>query len=259
MSTTKNVNSEAYTEYTRLLRRLHALIRLGDDESPDGEAMRDAMDDPWRRLSELELARVRGLGADLNAIDSENLAANDSLPHDLFAFLFLEAQKNQDWNKALNLLRSFPWFFSPGKLLFLKGIFWARLEDYETALLFFEEAIDRGPAERQFVLALLQALLVLGHPIKAMDRILQISDEQPDLIPDYLVETARANRVTREEMDGLERISENFRRRRIEVEAANSERVRDLYLEAIRHMQKNNLLFITDDLTSPKDLLVFAA
>ena len=228
MSTT-HVVSTAYVDYSRLLRQLHTLIRRGADESEEGEALREAMDEPCRRIPDLELARVRGLGADLNAIGSE-ISAGESFTHlDFFNKRFQLAQDEADWDKALDLLRSNPSRFSPARLLFLKGIFWARLEDYETALDFFEEAIHRGPAERQFVIALLQTLFVLGRPSEAIDRILRISETEPDLVPQSLIEMASADRADREVMDALKTMPEDFSEKWIEAEPANLEMISDLF------------------------------
>src|SRR5579875_981590 len=119
--------SESYIEYTHLLRRLHDLIRRGEDETEEGDALRDAMDGPWSRLTEADLIRVRNLGADLNSIDAAQPRAGEDIPIELFDHLFREAQTQHDWSKALALLRAHPEFFTPSKLLFLKGIFWARL------------------------------------------------------------------------------------------------------------------------------------
>jgi hypothetical protein len=68
MSTLTPTLSEPYIEYTRLLRQLHALIRRGEGDTEEADELRDAMDEPWSRLTEQELVLVRSLGADLNAI-----------------------------------------------------------------------------------------------------------------------------------------------------------------------------------------------
>jgi hypothetical protein len=68
MSTPAPTLSESYVEYTRLLRQLHALISRGEGDTEEADELRDAMDEPWNRLTEQELALVRSLGADLNAI-----------------------------------------------------------------------------------------------------------------------------------------------------------------------------------------------
>jgi len=259
MSATMEMLSEAYTEYTRLLRQLHALIRRGEDESVEGDELRDAMDEPWRRLTEPELARVRGLGADLNAIGSENPSPEEAILQELFAYLFSQAQQDQDWTKALSLLRSYPWFFPPDKLLFLKGIFWARLGDFESALVLFEEATNLGSAEPDCVFALLQTLCILGRLIDAIDRIIVISKKYPHLIPPALLDNAKGFVADRQELLRLDRLSGELRMRRIEAEAVRSERVRERFLRFFRETQKGHLPFPTDAFTRPEELAVFAA
>src|SRR5215207_4399158 len=64
-----------YLTVVRALREMHRLSSLGLFESPEAEEIRDAMDEAWQALTEVEQERLRGLSADLNAL-SEN-ASND--------------------------------------------------------------------------------------------------------------------------------------------------------------------------------------
>lgn len=202
--------SGLYVEYTRLLRQLHALIRRGEDETEDGDGLRDAMDEPWSRLTEAELVRVRNLGADLNSIDPANGRAGEEIPFELFDHLFREAQINRDWSKALALLRAHPEFFEPSRLLFLKGIFWARLGDFESALVFLEEAVRLVPTDPAPALALIQALAVLGRLDEAMDLIIDISSKREGIIPDDLVREAKEDRADKEALNELKALSEKL-------------------------------------------------
>ena len=49
-------------EYARLLRRLHSL----DPDSPEADEVREAMDEPWYRMTPAQRERVRGLASGLN-------------------------------------------------------------------------------------------------------------------------------------------------------------------------------------------------
>ena len=45
--------------YMQLLRSLHKLIRRGRADSPEADAVRHRMDDPWKHLTSHEVALVR--------------------------------------------------------------------------------------------------------------------------------------------------------------------------------------------------------
>ncbi len=60
--------SSDYRVIVRGIRELHRLTLEGMDESPEADAVRDAMDTPWEALSESERMRVNGLSADLYSI-----------------------------------------------------------------------------------------------------------------------------------------------------------------------------------------------
>lgn len=49
----------------RGIRELHRLEADGRDESPDADAIRDALDGPWRALTDGERERLRDLSASL--------------------------------------------------------------------------------------------------------------------------------------------------------------------------------------------------
>jgi hypothetical protein len=55
--------SPDYAEYERLLLKLHDLMTQGKGDSEEADAIRDAMDDPWNRLTAVEAARASGLSA----------------------------------------------------------------------------------------------------------------------------------------------------------------------------------------------------
>jgi hypothetical protein len=51
----------ALVEYSDLLRKLASL----SNDSPEADAVRDKMDEPWRRMTPLERRLARGLSASL--------------------------------------------------------------------------------------------------------------------------------------------------------------------------------------------------
>lgn len=58
----------AVGNYLSLLRRLHELIRSGDDETADGEALRDSMDQPAETLTTEEIECLNGISADFYSL-----------------------------------------------------------------------------------------------------------------------------------------------------------------------------------------------
>ena len=68
-----------YQAVIRALLQIHRLWVDGKGESPEADAIRDAMDGPWSRLSDSERERVRGLSEDLNSINDPALSDEDVL------------------------------------------------------------------------------------------------------------------------------------------------------------------------------------
>src|SRR5437016_6606283 len=62
------VMSPNYRAFVRGIRALHRLAISGQDESPEADTVRDAMDVPWEALSEIERKRASGLSEDLYSI-----------------------------------------------------------------------------------------------------------------------------------------------------------------------------------------------
>ncbi len=54
----------AFVEYVELLNELHVLIETGLGESPEADAIRDRMDEPWRHLTKEEIAEIDRMSAE---------------------------------------------------------------------------------------------------------------------------------------------------------------------------------------------------
>ena len=57
--------SPDYLAFVHCVRELHRLACEGLDDSPEADAIRDAADDPWEALTEVERERACGLSEDL--------------------------------------------------------------------------------------------------------------------------------------------------------------------------------------------------
>lgn len=68
-----------YQSVIRSLLQIHRLWVVGKGESPEADAIRDAMDGPWNLLSDAERERARGLSEDLNSINDPTLSDEEIL------------------------------------------------------------------------------------------------------------------------------------------------------------------------------------
>lgn len=143
MAVADQTKSDAFAESVRLLRDLHFLTIAGKDESPEADAIRDAMEMPWWRLSALEQERVSGLSGDLYTLGEvdRSTTPTSSGGHQLLD----SAVQAGDWDRALAILRENEDQITSSQAAALRGIAWDRLGHPEVAVLFFEEATRLEP------------------------------------------------------------------------------------------------------------------
>ena len=259
MATTSERLSHTYFLLGKLQRQLHELIRDGKDESDEGEALRDTMDEPWYAMSDFERDLSRGLGADLNALLPDCPARPVTISHQEFSTQFAEAQAHGDWVTALDLLRTNAHFVEPAYLSYLRGIFWARLEDFESALVFFENAVQQKEPKPEYAYTLIFTYLVLGQFNRATSRILSIAGARPDLLPDPIVAGAQEHVQIEAELDVLDCNSDDARRNRLEADRLLCLELQQAVLELLRGQNDGRLPFATDETRSSEGLIRFAA
>jgi hypothetical protein len=97
-----------YRRYEQLLIRTHELIARGEGDSEEADAVREAMDAPWYRLSEAEQIRLRGLSGDLYMLQDEEVLQTPLLSLDDCIQRLIEAREWNDWGAVLGLLRHRP-------------------------------------------------------------------------------------------------------------------------------------------------------
>src|SRR5690349_2466610 len=112
-----------YRAYVRGLRDLHRLAVAGQEESPEAERIRDAMDAPWEALSDVERTRAGGLSADLYSLSEPLTGPEQEWGSQAQAGLaaVLTAQDKGDWDEALELLRRHAHSLAPDLVHFLRG------------------------------------------------------------------------------------------------------------------------------------------
>src|SRR5580692_2787275 len=100
--------SQSFKLVAKGLVELHALIKRGDDDSPEAESIRDALDAPLKALNPVEKERAQFLSEDLYSVSEPptataqkemNAQAQQQLNE---AF---EARENRKWEQALSILR----------------------------------------------------------------------------------------------------------------------------------------------------------
>jgi tetratricopeptide (TPR) repeat protein len=135
-----------YLAMVRGVRELHLLIAEGKGDSPEADAIRDATDAPWESLSEIERRRVRNLSEDLYSLHEParldrptNSQAQSTLVD------AIEAQKQGDWDRALDLLRQCESDLDPAVVSSFRGAIWLEAGDPATAALFYEHASRLRP------------------------------------------------------------------------------------------------------------------
>ncbi|MGD9646985.1 MAG: hypothetical protein AB7U73_14840 [Pirellulales bacterium] len=140
---------------------LHRLIKAGQEDSPEAEAIRDALDGPLAALNPVEKLRAQWLSEDLYSI-SEPVDESALKPMNPQAQQriseFSTARQRSDWDQALSVLRRWQGYISPALLSFLRGSIWFDAGVAVAAAAFLEHASQRDPANYRAV-----HLLALGE------------------------------------------------------------------------------------------------
>jgi hypothetical protein len=259
MFTPTSTLSEAYVEYTRLLRQLHAMIRRGEGDTEKADELRDAMDGPWSRLKEEELVRVRGLGADLNTIGTATDRDEDPERTRDFDDEFVSAQRASDWDRVLSVMRSCPTAFPEASSAYLRGVFWARVGDLETALVFLDEAVRLAPSNSKFTLDFLWLLCHLGRVDEVTTRILKMAKEENTPISKDAIDSAKRYILSRsaliEAQIELEKkkneLQMKLRAAQLKLRAAQLavRQAKKAILQTVRQKRQGAILFQDDEMT----------
>ena len=123
-----------------------ALPQEGRDDSPEADAIRDAIDGPWEALSDTEWERITGLSEDQYSISEPVREAEKMNPQVREKLIeAVTAREHGDWDRALELLRRWSRHISPSSLSYLRGLVWLDAGDPETAALFFGHASHLEP------------------------------------------------------------------------------------------------------------------
>ncbi len=140
-----------YLAYIRLLGELHALIREDKDEEPEGDAIREQMDEPGSQLSKDEIESVNGVSADLYSLFDPQLPAL-SQTNEIRASLkrAVDSRDTGDLHTALTQVRKYSRYIEPAVLAYLRGTIWMEQKEHALALQFFQRAAELDPINQNY-------------------------------------------------------------------------------------------------------------
>jgi tetratricopeptide (TPR) repeat protein len=179
-----------FEKYVSLLRRLHELIARGEGDSDNADAIRDEMDGPWYELSDVEMARARGLSGDLNSLTGSEVYAAEDRSKPVSETELKNAWELEHYDGVLMLLHRPAPFLKPDEIAFMRAHCWGQLGDLQTALLFYRRAAELVPQDEQYAVMLMLTLLGLGRLSEAGVCAAHLANDVPVTIPVILLRAA---------------------------------------------------------------------
>ena len=160
MNTTQNFSTSSFELVAKGLIALHRLIKDGTDDSPEGESIRDSLDEPLDALDSVEKVRSQWLSEDLYSISEPSVASgpkqlNEEAQQHLSEAM--EAKQRGEWDRALALLRRWRDDISPALLSYLRGSIWREAENAFVAAEFFHHACQLDAKNEKYLAAYMQA------------------------------------------------------------------------------------------------------
>jgi hypothetical protein len=144
MSNEQNQNPDmkksGLSQYVELLCQLHTLMSEGRDDSPESDALRDAMDAPWYKLTIEETKRVGGLSADLYSLEKAKFASVDSTEQNSLVRDLWTAFVKRDWDVLLELIRKYETVLPLSPVTNLRAHVWFHLGESAPTKLFLQGA-----------------------------------------------------------------------------------------------------------------------
>ncbi len=173
----------AFENYLSLLRRLHELIRSGDDETVDGEALRDSMDQPAETLTTEEIECLNGISADFYSLANgfEHHASPRSADADSIIHESLKARNERDYAQSITVLRRVEQYLDLWQLSYLRGSILLEAGQPLAAADFFLHAATLYPENKNFRFMWLAAIEKGDREVarREAELILQAPSEYP--------------------------------------------------------------------------------
>jgi tetratricopeptide (TPR) repeat protein len=148
MPQSQNYRSPAFVRVASETIDLHRLIAAGKGDDPEADEVRDSLDEPLAALTPEERTRAQYLSADLYTLskvhsDHDQQPLHPQAQANLRAIV--EAQKAQQWDKSLALLRRWDRFMPLEMASFQRGRIWDRAGMPEIAAEFYRHAAELRP------------------------------------------------------------------------------------------------------------------
>ena len=191
MSPPPLVMSSNYLAIVRGLRELHQHRIAGREDSPEADAIRDATDTAWERLTEVEKKRLSGLSEDLFSVsDAERLTVREMNPQAQSRLAeVIQARERGEWDRVFEILRRWSAYLDPSLLNYLRGSTWLAAGDPATASLFVRHASTLQPDNGNYLASFLTSLSRFA-PVDARRRAETILDNPNDHPPVLIVYAA---------------------------------------------------------------------
>ena len=140
---------------------LHQLFKVGDDDSPEADRIRDALDAPLEAMDPIERKRAQWLSADLYSVSepSTSFKIKEMNPQaEQGIQQAAKAWEHQDWDRALDLLRRWRDYLAPAQSSFRRGAIWRGAGHLDVAAMFYGYAYELEPANELFQAGYLNCL-----------------------------------------------------------------------------------------------------
>ena len=191
MSAQEFFDNPAFVAYVRLLARLHALIRAGRDETPEGEELRSQMDAPGEQLSAEEVSAIKGIAADLYSLQDPPTArtivnAKESLRLRQDALAARDAGRFHD---AFACIRKCEPYLEPALAAALRGNVWRAVGEHSIAASYFAWAARMEPNNEVFAFYELDQLSQ-ADPARALSQATRILADEKETRPAVVLKAA---------------------------------------------------------------------
>jgi len=137
------------------------------------------MDVSWRKMSPEEIGISRDLSGDLYSI-SESLVTDVKYSAELAASVS-HAMDDEEWSRALSLIRKNASAIPSDVAAFLRGMCWSGLGIEDAAAEFFAHAVRLCPKNSEFLAVLLASLLKSGRQREALPIAIETISEFADI------------------------------------------------------------------------------
>ncbi len=192
-----------YLDSIRGLLKLHELEVAGAAESDEADAVRAALEGPWRLMTDLQRKRITGLSEDLYSITQPPEPRPMSPAAQRGLADALEARQAGEWDTALERIRSWEAHIDPALAAYVRGSIWMEAGDPPTAMVFFRHAADLATDNPHYASLYLHTLHAV-HPRQANERAEAILLQQPPAAPSLIVKAAEIRLLSTRELPDVD-------------------------------------------------------